>query len=83
MPNNHPQLERWTSTEVVSAGEITAVQLDGCLVRFDDGSSQLLSYPAGWGRRRPQQGDMWLIYDDGFATFSPRWAFDTNYKLSR
>lgn len=83
MSENVTHLQRWTSTETVQAGEITEVQLAGCMVRFDDAISRFLAYPSSWGVRRPQPGDMWLLYDDGFATFSPRWAFDENYKPNR
>ena len=78
-------LPRWQSHKVVHAaaisqiklhnGQITALVLGGA-----DGSERVVTpAPNMFARYTPVEGDYYVVYDDGYASISPRQAFEIGY----
>jgi hypothetical protein len=78
---SYPNLKTYRSHKVVSAGRITEVAPAGCFVETaDPDSGVFLTYDDNMTTRyRPEVGDYWVIYEDGYQAISPRAAFEGGY----
>lgn len=80
------KLKRWRSHKVVHAAKIIGVgglDVDGCLaitIQLADGSTAGVDLEAKMiGRYMPGIGDYYVVYEDGYASISPRLAFEEGY----
>jgi hypothetical protein len=73
-------LAPFQSIKIVHAGEITEVKPEGCFVRHQDGTPLFHAFaPNMTTRYQPVIGDFWVVYDDGYESISPAWAFQAGY----
>ena len=75
--------KRVQALEIGSLGSYTLSQLTGGLLRevfFADGSAKVLKDEL-FRRYVPQPGDFYVVYEDGYESFSPRKAFLEGYTL--
>lgn len=75
-------LAPWKCHKVVRAGKILDVnQHDQKLeVENQDGESDIIPYePTLVSRSIPSVGDYYIVYDDGYASWSPAKAFEEGY----
>lgn len=77
-------LPRWQSHKVVKAAKIVQVFPDDLMeLDIHDPKSGLcvVVKPADkmFARYRPIEGDYYVVYDDGYASISPRQAFEDGY----
>jgi hypothetical protein len=75
---------RWRSHKEVSAAKIVQVFSDGLMeLDVNDPNTGLLMVVAPadkmFSRYRPIEGDYYVVYDDGYASISPRAAFLEGY----
>lgn len=82
-PKGDPEmLSRWGCHKVVSAGKIVSVgkfDADELRVEGVDGIVTFKPAPNMFARMRPIPGDYYVVYDDGYASISPRKAFEEGY----
>ena len=72
------QMPRYQSHKQVWALQIADV--DGCTLRFsDEGFAPLVVGFQMFARYKPVPGDYYVQYDDGYASFSPKKAFEEGY----
>lgn len=77
---NAPQREmpRYQSHKKVWALKIAGVS--GTTLSFaDDGYAPISVEPTMFTRYTPVPGDYYVVYDDGYASISPRKAFEEGY----
>lgn len=85
------KLPQWKCHKVVSAAKITRIFTDGSdgsanlvlrLTRDDDPvlGHTSVEKPAEWMERfKPETGGYYVVYEDGYASFSPAKAFEDGY----
>lgn len=67
----------YQSHKIVRALQIKS--LDGVTLHFRDGRSLAVA-PAMFTRYSPVDGDYYVVYDDGYASISPKEAFEKGYR---
>jgi hypothetical protein len=77
-------LPRWQSHKIVRAAKIIQVFQDGIMeldVHNPETGLCACVAPADkmFARYRPVEGDYYVVYDDGYASISPRAAFEEGY----
>lgn len=75
---------KYISHKTVDAFEIIKVEhIDGALRFVLDGRAplELVGYDKMIARYEPKVGDYFIVYADGYQSFSPRAAFLDGYKL--
>lgn len=76
------ELQWYTSSKHVLAGEITEVVDAGCYVKERDGRIVLRLFADNMtARYSPVPGDYWIIYSEGYQSISPRAAFLEGYTM--
>ena len=75
-------LAKFQSHKVVSAGKINEIYSDSHIgVEQSDGSNFTTEIPANFfARGTANPGDYYVVYDDGYASWSPAKAFEDGYK---
>ena len=72
------ELPRYKSHKEVWALKISGI--DGNRLTFDDPDySPITVAPKMFVRYTPVPGDYYVVYEDGYASFSPRQAFEEGY----
>lgn len=74
-------LAKFQSHKIVSAGKINQVYSAAHIgVEQADGSNLTTDVPANFfARGTPASGDYYVVYDDGYASWSPAKAFEEGY----
>lgn len=74
------KLPRWKCHKVVEADQIVATTDigDGCKLHLRTGTSVLVD-PTWLQRHNVKIGGYYVVYEDGYASFSPRDAFERGY----
>lgn len=74
-------LAQYQSIKRVRAGKITEVFSGGCYVMSGGGVAvYYFSFEPGMtARYTPVVGDWWVVYDDGYQSISPSYAFNEGY----
>lgn len=77
-------LTRWQSHKIVKAAKIIQIFSDDMMeldVHNPATGVCLTVKPADkmFARYRPVEGDYYVVYDDGYASISPRQAFEDGY----
>jgi hypothetical protein len=77
---------RWKSHKTVEAGKIqrvhaTEVGSSSVVDMVEVGGRQYSVTPEMTARYVPQIGDYYVVYSDGYASFSPAKAFEEGYDL--
>lgn len=85
MPAFPPELPQYKCHKTVRAARITALRQNGTsdmpdLVLGDIGGIVTL-LPDWHAKHKPQVGGYYVVYDDGYASFSPANAFEEGYAL--
>lgn len=74
-------LPRWQSHKIVHAAPI--VKIEGDIITLDvglpGGHDDVRAAPKMFERYRPVPGDYYVVYDDGYASISPKKAFEEGY----
>lgn len=72
-------LPRWKSHKIVQAAKIVAIdghvlqlEVDGTRVKVHADTEYLIKH-------KPQVGGYWVVYDDGYTSWSPAEAFEAGY----
>lgn len=74
------EMPRYKSHKTVQALEIDAADRITCRVSFVDPGYLARDLPAEmWARYQPVHGDFYVVYADGYRSFSPRKAFLEGY----
>lgn len=74
------EMPRYQSHKRVYALKIARVE--GCTITPDDGRYAPISVePEMYLRYTPTAGDYYVVYDDGYKSFSPAKAFEDGYSL--
>jgi hypothetical protein len=79
-----PQIEmpRYVSHKKVWALEIANADRLSCKVSFAEKGYASVTLPSDmWSRYQPVAGDFYVVYADGYKSFSPRKAFIEGYTL--
>jgi len=72
------EMPRYRSHKIIHALEIKAV--DGHRLTFvETGFAPIDADPAMFTRYTPVPGDRYLVYPDGYTSFSPKKAFEEGY----
>lgn len=84
-PKREDLLGTFQSHKVVKAGKIIALGLDHAQpwVHVEGGSGGIVHFPVMplmIERFTPVIGDYYVVYDDGYASFSPKKAFEEGYR---
>jgi hypothetical protein len=73
-------LPKWQSHKTVHAAKIRDIIDDELLLEGIAGKEvSVIAAPNMFARYRPVAGDYYVVYDDGYASISPRQAFETGY----
>ena len=78
----HPELlQKYQSHKVVRAAKIVQVNADNTMELEVRPGMIVAVTPAEkmFARYRPVAGDFYVVYEDGFASISPRAAFEEGY----
>lgn len=83
---DHVELPKWQSHKVVSAakihsvrGDIIALLLPNKNPNAETGIAHVRAAEKMFARYMPVPGDYYVVYDDGFASISPKKAFEEGY----
>lgn len=87
MDPNVEQLPQYRSHKVVRAGKIVAIKMTGSgsfakVVLEVPGAHELVEVPiepAYYRKHDPQIGGYYVVYDDGYESWSPKEAFEAGY----
>lgn len=72
-------LKQWKCHKVVNAGKILEVTPGGVTVETWNGGKIELGNEAFVDRHQPEVGGYFVIYDDGYQSYSPAKAFEEGY----
>lgn len=82
----HEMLPKWQSHKVVRAAKIQAVKGDlirvvipGATAIDENNIAEVTAAQNMFARYMPVPGDYYVVYDDGYASISPRAAFEEGY----
>jgi hypothetical protein len=73
------KLTKFQSHKTVHAGRILDIVGDDLTLEGADGTVMVTAAPNMFSRYRPVEGDYYVVYDDGYASISPRQAFEAGY----
>ena len=74
------EMPRYVSHKTVWALEIAEVDRFSCRMKPKDARYAAITLPAEmWARYQPVSGDFYVVYADGYKSFSPRKAFLEGY----
>ncbi len=74
------EMPRYQSHKKVWALEIETANPITCKLTFkDSGYAPIKTTSDMWHRFKPTEGDFYVVYDDGYKSFSPRKAFLEGY----
>jgi hypothetical protein len=73
------KLPRWQSHKIVHAAKIAGVNGDQIILDVDGETHSVTAAPNMFVRYMPVPGDFYVVYEDGFASISPRQAFEEGY----
>jgi hypothetical protein len=73
------RLTKWQSHKTVHAAKILAIVDDELTLEGADTKVVVIAAPNMFHRYQPVAGDYYVVYDDGYASISPRQAFETGY----
>ena len=74
------EMPKYVSHKTVWALEIASADRLTCKLTFKDNGYAGITLPADmWSRYQPIEGDFYVVYDDGYKSFSPRKAFLEGY----
>ena len=73
------RLPKWQSHKTVHAAKIKGIVDDELILIGVDGDVSVIAAPNMFARYRPVAGDYYVVYDDGYASISPRQAFESGY----
>lgn len=73
------RLPKWQSHKTVHAAKILEIDGDSMLLAGVSEPVQVTAAPNMFSRYRPVVGDYYVVYDDGYASISPRQAFESGY----
>lgn len=71
------ELPRWQSHKTVHAAKITKV--DGEMIHIEGPYAPVRAAKNMFARYMPVPGDYYVVYDDGYASISPRVPFEEGY----
>lgn len=71
------QMPKWKCHKVVQALQIQSV--DGDAIGFGEAWPKVIADKKMFSRFQPQPGDYYVVYEDGYASFSPKKAFEDGY----
>jgi hypothetical protein len=81
-----PILARFRCHKIVAAGEIRGLingdngKVEALMVQTADGTnSEVCPGDGFFARKTPALGDYYVVYDDGYASWSPASAFEDGY----
>lgn len=80
--SDNPKMPRYLCHKRVSALQIRTVAFSGgwmTLYFMEPGFASIKCDPAFMARYTPVSGDYYVIYDDNYASISPRKAFEDGY----
>lgn len=72
------EMPKYRSHKIVHALQIKEV-IGAELFFVEDGYASVVCDPKMFSRYTPQPFDYYVVYDDGYKSFSPRMAFETGY----
>lgn len=79
-PSAEIEMPRYVSHKKVWALEIVTADRLTCKLTFLEKGYAAITVPAEmWSRYQPVPGDFYVVYDDGYKSFSPRKAFLEGY----
>jgi hypothetical protein len=79
MADTH-KLLKWQSHKCVHAARILDIEDDEIVLEGVEGARvNVTAAPNMFSRYRPVVGDYYVVYDDGYASISPRQAFESGY----
>src|SRR6266403_3952512 len=79
-PAAQMEMPRYVSHKKVWALEIVSADRLTCKVSFAEKGYAAVTLPAEmWARYQPVAGDFYVVYADGYKSFSPRKAFQEGY----
>jgi hypothetical protein len=78
-PKAMRQMPRYVSHKTVAALEIKEVGDYGRLKFVELGYAEISAPKEMFTRYQPKAGDFYVVYDDGYQSFSPRKAFLEGY----
>jgi hypothetical protein len=77
------ELARWQSHKVVRAGKVISLTFGvqvSVSVEAADGGYTVIDVPSKvFARGRPEPGDYFVVYDDGYQSWSPKAIFEAGY----
>ena len=73
------RLPKWQSHKTVHAARIKGIDGEEMTLEGVNGDVNVTAAPQMFTRYRPVVGDYYVVYDDGYASISPRQAFETGY----
>ena len=77
------EMPRYVSHKKVWALEINTIDPVTCKVSFVEKGYAPIKLPAEmWSRYKPKSRDFYVVYSDGYKSFSPRIAFLEGYKAA-
>jgi len=76
----HKEVEAFRIREILSTANI-GEESDGSAILTADNGGRLRVSPEYMQKHRPQIGGYFVLYDDGYRSFSPAKAFDDGYRL--
>lgn len=94
MADDFPHLPSWKCHKVVRAGKIDLLEHDPIkfqtrlglawdtpTTEYDNAPGRLfVAVPADWAaKHKPQVGGYFVVYEDGYTSFSPAEAFESGY----
>lgn len=88
MPDNVDALARWESHKIVRAGKILSLsqpgQIDAAhwVIQVKNATDQATEFkvkPEVFARGIPEPGSYFVVYEDGYQSWSPAAAFEKGY----
>lgn len=75
------ELPKWKCHKIVQAAKIIRINGDRMIVEDAKGQAVAMSVDGGtlFARYKPVVGDYYVIYEDGYASISPKKAFEDGY----
>lgn len=71
------QLEKWKCHKVVEAAQILGISLTG---ELGFGRDNFVQPTREWlDKHKPEVGGYYVVYEDGYASYSPAKAFESGY----
>ena len=81
---NMPQLPQYQSHKKVRAAKITAIKGDGHddpVLVLEGVEGSVIPDASFFGKHEPEVGGYYVVYEDGYQSYSPAEAFENGYTL--